>query len=66
MLLKMKENKAHSIVGTDWLDIVSRTTPCIDCLAFFDQKATGQDLTIWRDELESRNTYIRKERGFDK
>jgi hypothetical protein len=64
MLDCLKAHHAHSITHHDWLTIVQRTTPCNDCLLFFDQKATGHDLRLWEDELLPRYDYLRDQLGF--
>jgi hypothetical protein len=61
-----REKKGYSLVQVDWLPIVSQCQPCIDCLAFLDQKAQGHDLRLWTDELNKRLHYIIEQRSYKK
>lgn len=64
MLARIHNDKAFSIVGADWLEIVSRTQPCIDCLSFLDSKAQEHDRRLWVDELKKRLDYIVEQRSY--
>jgi hypothetical protein len=66
MLLDLNHNKAHSIANSDWLAIVQKTHPCLDCLAFFDQKAQESDHRLWDNDLLKRLDYIKDQRRIKK
>jgi hypothetical protein len=66
MLFHLKNDNAHSLSHGDWLEMVRRTHPCLDCLAFFDQKAQESDSRLWDNDLLKRLDYIQDQRRIKK